>query len=97
MISKTKIALIAAVALSFASPAFAQSFNNSRGLTGGGAIGSNGAVVGENSHAPSAATGTRGLYDYAAVPFASQADPNANSPGLTGGGSTGYNQMLLQY
>jgi hypothetical protein len=97
MISKSKIALIAALAVSIASPAFAQSFNNSPGLTGGGAIGSNGVAVREHSHARIAATGTRGLYDYAAVPFTPRADVNSNSPALTGGGSTGYNQMLLNY
>jgi hypothetical protein len=37
----------------------------------------------------------RGLYDYAAVPFASGSDV-ANSPAATGGGSTGYNEMLLR-
>jgi hypothetical protein len=42
-----------------------------------------------------AAVPGRGLYDYAAVPFASGSDA-ANSPGATGGGSTGYNEMLLR-
>jgi hypothetical protein len=42
-----------------------------------------------------AAVPGRGLYDYAAVPFASGSDP-ANSPAATGGGSTGYNEMLLR-
>jgi hypothetical protein len=42
-----------------------------------------------------AAVPGRGLYDYAAVPFASGSD-TANSPAATGGGSTGYNEMLLR-
>lgn len=42
-----------------------------------------------------AGAGTNGLYDYAAVPFASGSDA-ANSPAATGGGSTGYNEMLLR-
>ena len=42
-----------------------------------------------------AVTGTSGLYDYAAIPFASGSDA-ANSPAATGGGSTGYNEMLLR-
>jgi hypothetical protein len=42
-----------------------------------------------------AAVPGRGLYDYAAVPFASGSDA-ANSPAATGGGSTGYNEMLLR-
>jgi len=41
-----------------------------------------------------AAVPGRGLYDYAAVPFAGS--DAANSPAATGGGSTGYNEMLLR-
>jgi hypothetical protein len=52
-------------------------------------------AVRQTGHARFAVTGTTGLYDYAAVPFASGSDA-ANSPGLTGGGSTGYNEMLLR-
>ena len=48
--------------------------------------------TGRNSFA---AVPGRGLYDYAAVPFASGSDA-ANSPAATGGGSTGYNEMLLR-
>jgi hypothetical protein len=49
----------------------------------------------QTGHARFAVTGTNGLYDYAAVPFASGSDA-ANSPAATGGGSTGYNEMLLR-
>ena len=48
--------------------------------------------TGRNSFA---AVPGRGLYDYAAVPFASGSGA-ANSPAATGGGSTGYNEMLLR-
>ena len=48
--------------------------------------------IGRNTFA---AVPGRGLYDYAAVPFASGSDA-ANSPAATGGGSTGYNEMLLR-
>lgn len=52
-------------------------------------------AVRQTGHARFAVTGTSGLYDYAAVPFASGSDA-ANSPAATGGGSTGYNEMLLR-
>ncbi len=52
-------------------------------------------AVRQNGHTTFAAVPGRGLYDYAAVPFASGSDA-ANSPALTGGGSTGYNEMLLR-
>ena len=52
-------------------------------------------AVRQTGHARFAVTGTSGLYDYAAVPFASGADA-ANTPAATGGGSTGYNEMLLR-
>jgi hypothetical protein len=52
-------------------------------------------AVRQTGHARLAVTGTNGLYDYAAVPFASGSDA-ANSPAATGGGSTGYNEMLLR-
>jgi hypothetical protein len=53
-------------------------------------------AVRQNGRNSFAAVGTSGLYDYAAVPFASGSDA-ANSPALTGGGSTGYNEMILRY
>ena len=52
-------------------------------------------AVRQTGHARFAVSGTSGLYDYAAVPFASGSDA-ANSPAATGGGSTGYNEMLLR-
>ena len=52
-------------------------------------------AVRQTGHDRVAVTGTTGLYDYAAVPFASGSDA-ANSPAATGGGSTGYNEMLLR-
>ena len=52
-------------------------------------------AVRQTGNARFAVTGTSGLYDYAAVPFASGSDA-ANSPAATGGGSTGYNEMLLR-
>src|SRR6202045_314146 len=52
-------------------------------------------AVRRNGHNAVAVAPGRGLYDYAAVPFASGFD-FANSPAATGGGSTGYNEMLLR-
>jgi hypothetical protein len=52
-------------------------------------------AVRQNGRNAFAAVPGRGLYDYAAVPFAAGADA-ANSPALTGGGSTGYNEMILR-
>ena len=52
-------------------------------------------AVRQTGHNRFAVTGSSGLYDYAAVPFASGSDA-ANSPAATGGGSTGYNEMLLR-
>ena len=52
-------------------------------------------AVRQNGHRAVAAVPGRGLYDYAAVPFASGSDA-ANSRSATGGGSTGYNEMLLR-
>ena len=52
-------------------------------------------AVRQTGHARLAVSGTSGLYDYAAVPFASGSDA-ANNPAATGGGSTGYNEMLLR-
>jgi hypothetical protein len=85
MISKAKIALIAALAVSVASPAFAQSFNNGTGHDR--------FAVHQNSRNHVAAPRS-GLYDYATVPGAGG---NSNSPALTGGGSTGYNTMVETY
>jgi hypothetical protein len=53
-------------------------------------------AVRQNGRNTFAAVPGRGLYDYAAVPFAAGAGA-ANSPALTGGGSTGYNEMILHY
>jgi hypothetical protein len=121
MMNRSKFALIAAlVAMSAASPAFAQSFNKGDG-TGNSmpfAYGPGGTkpawtvppqneqiavrqsnagkvAVRQTGHNAFAAAPRRGLYDYAAVPFASGSDA-ANSPAATGGGSTGYNEMLLR-
>jgi len=52
-------------------------------------------AVRQTGHNTVAAVPGRGLYDYAAVPFASGSDA-ANSAAATGGGSTGYNEMLLR-
>jgi hypothetical protein len=52
-------------------------------------------AVRQNGRNAFAAVPGRGLYDYAAVPFAAGSDA-ANSPALTGGGSTGYNEMILR-
>jgi hypothetical protein len=52
-------------------------------------------AVRQTGHNTFAAVLGRGLYDYAAVPFASGSDA-ANSSAATGGGSTGYNEMLLR-
>jgi len=52
-------------------------------------------AVRQTGHNTFAAVPGRGLYDYAAVPFASGSDA-ANSAAATGGGSTGYNKMLLR-
>jgi len=52
-------------------------------------------AVRQTGHNTVAAVPGRGLYDYAAVPFASGSDA-ANSAAATGGGSTGYNKMLLR-
>jgi hypothetical protein len=121
MINKSKLAVIAAVlAVSVASPAFAQSFNKGDGTAnelpfayGPGGIkpawtvapqndqivvrqtGSDKIAVRRHGRETFAAVRGSGLYDYAAVPFASGSDA-ANSPALTGGGSTGYNEMLLR-
>jgi hypothetical protein len=120
MINPSKLALIAVLVMSAASPAFAQSFNKADG-TGNElpfAYGPGGTkptwtvppqneqvaarpnsagkvAVRQNGRNRFAVTGTTGLYDYAAVPFASGSDA-ANSPAATGGGSTGYNEMLLR-
>jgi hypothetical protein len=120
MTKTSKLALIAALAVSMASPAFAQSFNKGDGT--GNALpfaygpggtkptgvapqndqvavqqGNAGRVaVRQNGHRRYARATTSGLYDYVAVPFASEPDPN-NSPAATGGGSTGYNEMLERY
>jgi hypothetical protein len=111
MINTSKLALIAVLAaMSVASPAFAQSFNKADG-TGNElpfAYGPGGTkpawtvppqndqiAVRQTGHNTFAAVPGRGLYDYAAVPFASGSDA-ANSPAATGGGSTGYNEMLLR-
>jgi hypothetical protein len=52
-------------------------------------------AIRQNGRDRFAGVGTSGLYDYAAVPFASGSDA-ANSSALTGGGSTGYNEMILR-
>jgi hypothetical protein len=111
MINKSKLAVIAAVlAVSVASPAFAQSFNKGDG-TGNElpfAYGPGGTkptwtvapqseqiAVREHGRNRVAVVGTNGLYAYAAIPFATRSGVDSNAPAATGGGSLGYNQMLL--
>jgi hypothetical protein len=98
MVTKSKIALIAAIAaLSCASPALAQSFNRSEG-TGNelpsyydsqGGLHTGIAAVQHNQ------TGVRrsGLNAFASVGRSGFA---SDDPSSTGGGSVGYNQMLQQ-
>jgi hypothetical protein len=111
MINKSKLAVIAALlAVSVASPAFAQSFSKGDGTGnelpfayGPGGTKPAWTVAPQNEQVAArehgrnsiAAVGTTGLYAYAAVPFATRSDV-ANSPAATGGGSTGYNEMLLR-
>jgi hypothetical protein len=111
MINKSKLAVIAALlAVSVASPAFAQSFSKGDGTGnelpfayGPGGTKPAWTVAPQNEQVTArehgrnsiAAVGINGLHAYAAVPFGSGSDA-ANSPAATGGGSTGYNEMLLR-
>jgi hypothetical protein len=110
MISKLKIALIAALAVSAASPAFAQTYKDSDGNQVTWSAGApqyeqpaarqNGrdrVAVRQNRQSHVATVPGSGLYDYAATPFAPGGNASSNSPALTGGGSTGYNTMVLTY
>lgn len=81
MFSKSKIALIVAVAATFAAPAFAQSVDHTGTLSPSYYDGNGKQVVG--SWAPQAkashlgqATQTRALYNSAVVPAAPQAAPS---------------------
>jgi hypothetical protein len=105
MINKSKLALIAVLAVGMASPAFAQSFNQADGtgnvLPFAYSVGGARPVYGPTafsaresntgSHAP---IGIRGLYDYAPLPSAAQSSAAANSVAAAGGGSVGYNAMV---
>jgi hypothetical protein len=121
MINKSKFAVIAALlAVSVASPAFAQSFSKGDGTGnelpfayGPGGTKPTWTVAPQNDQIAARQTGFEriavrqhsretfaavrgsGLYDYAAVPFATRSGVDSNAPAATGGGSLGYNQMLL--
>jgi hypothetical protein len=111
MINKSKLVVIAALlAVSVASPAFAQSFSKGDGTGnvlpfayGPGGTKPAWTVAPQNEQVAArehgrnsiAAVGTNGLHAYAAVPFATRSDVDSNAPAATGGGSFGYNQMLL--
>ena len=94
MITKSKLALVAAIAtICIASPALAQAFDPEAG---------SGNIVASNGGQTTAQTGQvavhrSGLHAYAMVPR--QAAPAAGStdPAVNGGGSTGYNEMILKY
>jgi hypothetical protein len=89
---KKLITIVAITASVMATPAFAQSFDPSKG-TGNVlpfSYGANGAeqtgkMAGRQS----------GLDAFAMVPGTSSAAIDSNSPAATGGGSEGYNQELL--
>src|SRR6266478_3764167 len=95
MVTKSKIAVIAAIAaLSFASPAFAQSFNGSDGT--GNELPSyydhNGGLhAGIAPQQTQTAARRSGLNAFASV---GRGVSNSDSPAATGGGSIGYNEML---
>jgi hypothetical protein len=92
MTSNSKLAVIAAaVALSIASPAFAQSFDPDAGT--GNVISIGGRTIA--SPTKRTAANLRGLYAFAMVPH-SQAAQNSYDPALTGGGSLGYNERVEQ-
>lgn len=92
MISKSTLVLIAAIAVSIASPALAQSFDPE--------VGSGNLI---QANAPTAEPQTNkivarrnGLHAYAMVPAKSEATASTD-PARNGGGSTGYNEMLQKY
>jgi hypothetical protein len=95
MITKSKIAVVAAIAaLSIASPALAQSFNGSNGT--GNELPSyydqNGGLhAGIAPQHDQIVAGRSGLNAFASVV---RGVSNSDSPAATGGGSVGYNEML---
>jgi len=95
MVTKSKIAVIAAIAaLSFASPALAQSFNRSDGT--GNELPSyydpNGGLhAGIATQQNQTLARRSGLNAFASV---GRSVSNSDSPAATGGGSIGYNEML---
>ena len=97
MVTKSKFALIAAIAaLSFASPALAQSYDNDWG-TGNQLptyYDSNGGLHAGNVRMQSRVAAHRsGLNAFASVGRSGFA---SDEPFSTGGGSVGYNEMLQQ-
>jgi hypothetical protein len=95
MVTKLKVALIAAIAaLSFASPALAQSYDNDWG-TGNERptyYDSNGGLHAGNVHMQSqVAVHRSGLNTFASIGRSGFA---SDEPSSTGGGSVGYNEML---
>ncbi|HEY2244435.1 MAG TPA: hypothetical protein VGH47_09495 [Xanthobacteraceae bacterium] len=96
MVTKRKIAVIAAIAaLSYASPAFAQSFNRSDGT--GNELpsyydsqgGLHAGIVSEQKQI--VAAHRSGLNAFARI---GRPDFSSDTPASTGGGSVGYNEML---
>lgn len=94
MVTKAKIALIAATTLSFASPALAQSYDSNWG-TGNqlpSYYDSNGGLHAGNEPVQSrVAVHRSGLNAFASVGRSNFA---SDQPSSTGGGSVGYNEML---
>jgi hypothetical protein len=113
MMSKSKLALIAALAaVSIASPAFAQSFDrtgsilphyyDASGTMVWGAWGPPQAPATINHRVARSArdlhmNARSGAGAFAAVPLTTRSDSNSNSRTLTCGGSPGYNQNLYNY
>jgi hypothetical protein len=97
MLTKSKIAVIAAIAaLSCASPALAQSFDNDFG-TGNelpSYYDSQGGLHAGNAHMQTQiATHRSGLNAFASI---GRSSFSSDEPSATGGGSVGYNEMLQQ-
>ena len=92
MITKSKLAIAAAAAICFASPAPAQSFDPEAGS--GNVVAQNGGQTAPQNG--QIAVRRSGLYAYAMGPR--QATPTAwTDPAVNGGGSAGYNDMILKY
>jgi hypothetical protein len=92
MITKSKLAIAAAAAICFASPALAQSFDPEAGS--GNVVAQNGGQTAPQ--AGQVAVYRSGLQAYAMVPRQA-ASTTWTDPALNGGGSAGYNEMILKY